>query len=67
MNSRRFHPQWRLHRSALLLRGLCPCDAPPIAKADPGAAPPSPAQEQVSRDFQKTLSLGAGQKLLDRK
>jgi DUF4097 and DUF4098 domain-containing protein YvlB len=60
MNSRRFHPRWRLHRSALLLAS-CVLVMASIAKADPGAAPPSPAQEQVSRDFQKTLSLGAGQ------
>ncbi|MBV9886733.1 MAG: hypothetical protein JO119_09325, partial [Acidobacteria bacterium] len=57
MSCRRFHSQWRWFAAALLLPA---CGFSAIAPVTLAAAP-SPAQEQVSRDFQKTLSLGGGQ------
>jgi len=59
MSWRDSHSPWRL-RHALLLIGASSILLAPIGKASPGGAAPSPAQEQVSRDFQKTLSLGSG-------
>jgi len=59
MSSRWFHSQRRLPGVALLVAAGCFVMGS-CALAEPAAAP-SPAQEQVTRDFQKTLSLGAGQ------
>src|SRR5579872_7153419 len=55
------HSLRRLQRIATFL-ATCSLLIAPVTKADPGgAAPvPAPAQEQVQRNFQKSLSLGAG-------
>jgi hypothetical protein len=60
MSCRRSRSQRHLHCVALLFV-VCGLLLSSAAKADPATAVPSPAQEQVSRDFQKTLSLSAGQ------
>ncbi|HXM16148.1 MAG TPA: hypothetical protein VN933_12975 [Candidatus Eremiobacteraceae bacterium] len=59
MSSRRSHPQWRSQCIPTLFLA-CGLLIAVTAKAEPGGAAPSPAQEQVSRTFQKSLSLGAG-------
>ena len=61
MSFRRFYPQRRLLGIAFLFATWGFAAGTPSVLADAAAAAPSPAQEQVSRDFQKTLSLGAGQ------
>jgi DUF4097 and DUF4098 domain-containing protein YvlB len=62
MSCRRFHSKRGLLVAAFLLSACGFAASAPSVLADPAAAAaPSPAQEQVSRDFQKTLSLGAGQ------
>ena len=54
----KLHCRWFGAASLLAACGFA-ASAPSVL-ADPAAAH-SPAQEQVSRDFQKTLSLGSGQ------
>src|SRR6201999_13015 len=60
MSFRQFHVQWRRFGAALVI--VAASAAVPFAHAANPASPPAPnpAQQQVSRDFQKTLSLGAG-------
>ena len=48
------HISWSKYRALLYTATLLAVSASPIAAANPG-------QEQVTRDFQKTLTLGAGQ------
>jgi DUF4097 and DUF4098 domain-containing protein YvlB len=60
MSFRLSHSQCRLRFVALLV-AACAFLIVPMTKAAPGgAAAPNPAQEQVSRVFQKSMSLGAG-------